>query len=38
LARETLTAPIAASKAGVKVLSDALLVAKQPEKKEEVKK
>jgi len=38
LARETLTASIAASKAGVKVLNDALLVAKQPEKKEEVKK
>lgn len=38
LARDSLTASIVASKAGVKILNDALLAAKQPEKKEEPKK
>ena len=38
LARDSLTASIAASKAGVKILNDAMLAAKQPEKKEETRK
>ena len=38
LARDSLTASIAASKAGVKMLNDAMMAAKQPEKKEEAKK
>ena len=38
LARESLTASISASKAGVKMLNDAIMAAKQSEKKEEAKK